>query len=457
MKRGTIRRGALGGIGAALLGFTLQAGSLAAEGQDTGTAQAILLLDASGSMWGRVDDTPKISIARDVIRGLLGDWSPKVQLGLIAYGHREKSNCSDIETLVPVGPVDGGRITTAIEGLNPKGKTPLTAAVRQAAEALRYTEERATVILVSDGKETCNADPCALAEELEAKGIDFTTHVVGFDLTEEEKAQLQCIADNTGGKFLSADNAAELNDAMTTTVQLVVEPEPEPAPKRVVKLKASTGTLTIKNMISGTYVHAYEPGKTYREPVARFSAHDSGPEQVPAGSYMIGTSSHEFTQVEITAGGDQVVDMSAFFGSLKIKNMITGTYVHAYEPGKTYREPVARFSYLDGGPEQVPAGSYMIGTSSHEFAQVEITADGEQVVDMREFFGSLKLENIASGTYVHAYEPGKTYRQPVARFSYMDGGPEQVPAGSYVLGTSKQELTRFEIAPGEDLVIELGQ
>lgn len=193
--------------------------------------RAILVLDASGSMWGQVEGTPKITIARDVIQGLLDDWNPTVELGVTAYGHRQKGDCSDIETLVPVGAVDGDQVMSAIGSLNPKGKTPLTDAVRQAAETLKYTEERATVLLVSDGKETCDADPCAAAAELEANGIDFTVHVVGFDLTDEEKEQLQCVADNTGGKFLSADNAPELHAAMETTVQLVAEPEPAPAPE----------------------------------------------------------------------------------------------------------------------------------------------------------------------------------------------------------------------------------
>lgn len=225
--------------GAMLASLSVHPAALADEAAE----RAILVLDASGSMWGQVDGTPKIAIARDVIRGLLDDWNTKVDLGVTAYGHREKGNCADIETLVPVGPVDGDRMMSAIDSLNPKGKTPLTDAVRQAAEALKYTEERATVLLVSDGKETCNADPCAAAAELEANGIDFTVHVVGFDLTEEEKTQLQCIADNTGGKFLSADNAPELHAAMATTVQLVAEPEPEPAPAGPTGLKLQA-TLT---------------------------------------------------------------------------------------------------------------------------------------------------------------------------------------------------------------------
>ncbi|RJQ79670.1 MAG: hypothetical protein C4519_10885 [Desulfobacteraceae bacterium] len=98
-----------------------------------------------------------------------------------------------------------------IAALNAKGKTPLSAAVQQAAKALRYTEEKATVILVSDGLETCDADPCALA----MSGVDFTVHVIGFDITKEEQARLRCLADKTGGLFLAAGNAQSLSDALT--------------------------------------------------------------------------------------------------------------------------------------------------------------------------------------------------------------------------------------------------
>ena len=85
-----------------------------------------------------------------------------------------------------------------------------------AANQLRYTEQKATVILVSDGEETCNADPCALGKELEAAGVDFTAHVIGFDIQKGSKAdrQLQCLAANTGGRYVHARNAAELDKAL---------------------------------------------------------------------------------------------------------------------------------------------------------------------------------------------------------------------------------------------------
>lgn len=111
------------------------------------------------------------------------------------------------------------------------GKTPLTEAVRQAAGVLRSTEEKATVILITDGIETCEADPCALGAELEASGVDFTAHVVGFGLTAEEGATVACLAANTGGTYIEAKDAGSLVEALKTTVVVEAAPEPEPVPE----------------------------------------------------------------------------------------------------------------------------------------------------------------------------------------------------------------------------------
>lgn len=186
--------------------------------------KAVLVLDASGSMNAKIDGRPKIEIARNVIRDLMKDWPAKISLGLMAYGHREKDNCKDIQTLVQVGPVQPVAILAALDDVTPKGKTPLTDAVRLAANEMQSEEGKATVILVSDGLETCDADPCAAAAELKKADIDFTVHVVGFGTTEEENKKLKCIADNTGGQLLAANNLPELKTAMLMTAELVRKP-----------------------------------------------------------------------------------------------------------------------------------------------------------------------------------------------------------------------------------------
>ena len=206
--------------------------------------KAMIVLDGSGSMWGRIDDEPKITIARRVLTEVLAGNAGDLALGLMAYGHRAKGKCDDIEILVPAASGASSAIAAAAEKINPKGKTPITRAVRQAAETLRYTEDKATVILITDGLETCAADPCALARELEKTGVDFTTHVVGFGLSAEEGRQVACLAEETGGLYIPAGDAAALNEALTDTVvetaQAAPEPEPAPEPEAPAELPSAT-------------------------------------------------------------------------------------------------------------------------------------------------------------------------------------------------------------------------
>ncbi|MEM8748883.1 MAG: VWA domain-containing protein [Pseudomonadota bacterium] len=192
----------------------------------------MIVFDASGSMWGQTEGRTKIEIARDTLSSVLEETDNAMTLGMIAYGHRRKGQCSDIETVVAPGPATEtvpAMISVAGQ-LRPKGKTPLTDAVRMAADELRYTENEVTVILVTDGIETCQADPCALASELENAGLNFTAHVIGFGLSEEDGRKVSCLAENTGGTYFSAGDTDALNAALAQSLSTEAETEPEPEP-----------------------------------------------------------------------------------------------------------------------------------------------------------------------------------------------------------------------------------
>ncbi|WP_291310733.1 VWA domain-containing protein, partial [Devosia sp. 66-14] len=194
--------------------------------------KAIIILDGSGSMWAQIEGKARIEIARETLSKVLAGVPDELELGFMSYGHREKGSCDDIELLVPPGAGTVAAISKAAAGITPKGKTPISAAVKLAAEELKYTEDKATVILITDGLETCEADPCALASTLESQGVDFTTHVVGFGLTDEEGKQVACLAENTGGKYIAAGDETALTEALKTTVAEVAAPAaPEPAPE----------------------------------------------------------------------------------------------------------------------------------------------------------------------------------------------------------------------------------
>ncbi|MEP0940126.1 MAG: VWA domain-containing protein [Rhizobiaceae bacterium] len=199
-------------------------GSFNAHSRDNGAAgRVMLVLDASGSMWAEIGGKDKIVIAREVVRGLMSTWNPDMELGLSAYGHRAKGDCNDIQTLLPIGKNNAKAVAEKVDTIKPKGKTPLSQAVRLAAEHLSYAEKPATVILVTDGIETCNADPCALGRQLAKTGVDFRAHVVGFGIAKKDQSDLQCLAESTGGLFFDAKNASDLSQALNLMVARVEE------------------------------------------------------------------------------------------------------------------------------------------------------------------------------------------------------------------------------------------
>jgi Mg-chelatase subunit ChlD len=175
---------------------------------------AVFVLDASGSMWARLEGRPKIEIAREVLTGALRDLPASVAVGLVAYGHRREADCEDIELLAPVGKQGVEALALAVRALRPRGRTPITRALQVATEHARTLSGPVTIVLVSDGEETCGGDPCAAARALRGQGITLTVHVVGFDVTEAEREQLSCIAEGGGGTYFGAASAGELAQAL---------------------------------------------------------------------------------------------------------------------------------------------------------------------------------------------------------------------------------------------------
>lgn len=183
-----------------------------------------IVLDASGSMWGQIDGRSKIEIAREAFDALMQTWPEHAQLGLTAYGHRRKGDCEDIEILFSLGDHQPQQLAKSVQRIKPKGKTPLYHAVLAAAQDLDFKQQKATVILLSDGLETCHDDPCGALKQLTKQALDLKVHVIGFDVSVAEAEQLHCMASATGGSYFSAQDAAQLADVLRNVVVAEVEP-----------------------------------------------------------------------------------------------------------------------------------------------------------------------------------------------------------------------------------------
>ena len=202
----------------------------ASASEGSADAKAALILDASFSMLEEDADGPRIDAAKKATHELIDSLPATAQMGLFAYGAQESNapdnrekGCKDIQRLVPIGEVDKDEFGSAIDGLTPKGYTPMGNALREAAEELGDEGER-SIILVSDGIDTC-APPevCDVAKELAGQGVDLTIHTVGFKADEEARAELECIAEAGGGQFLEAADASSLAESLKFLAQRGVE------------------------------------------------------------------------------------------------------------------------------------------------------------------------------------------------------------------------------------------
>ena len=197
---------------------------------------AMLVFDASGSMASMGYnglDVPRIFEARDALRATLPQVAPFRRLGLLIYGPGPNDACSNVDLRFEPIPDAAAPILAEVDRIQPEGDTPLTTAVDKAAEVFLKQERPGVVVLVTDGRETCGGAPCALAEDLVESGGDLTVHVIGFKIRGENfdpkhfgtggfekggEIKARCLADMTGGIYVSAEDTGELIDALQQTL-----------------------------------------------------------------------------------------------------------------------------------------------------------------------------------------------------------------------------------------------
>ena len=255
--------------GGALLSSTLLASTLVTALLPASPAAALspakagsleLVLDASGSMAGAdPSGGTKIEAAQKALSGVLQRLPSGTQVGVRAYGGQyedQARGCADTRLVVPVGPVQPSAAATALAGLRPTGYTPLAASLKAAAADLSSDGPR-TIVLVSDGEETCGGNPCEVAEDLADSGVGLRVDTVGYGVDESTRAQLSCIATATGGAYSEAPDG----DALTVQLASVAAPglrryEPMGTP-----VTGGLEPLGAPEVGPGQYLDALDPGE----------------------------------------------------------------------------------------------------------------------------------------------------------------------------------------------------
>lgn len=192
-------------------------------------APTMVVFDSSGSMiTNDAGGQTRIDAAKNAARTFITEAGDDAPLGLVTYGGNtgeapedEAAGCQDITVVTPPEAGNSEKMIAHMDGLQPRGFTPIGESLRKAAAELPKEGQR-SIILVSDGVATCTPPPvCDVAKELKEQGIDLVINTVGFNVEPEAQQELQCIADATGGTYADASDAdslaKELNRAAPRT------------------------------------------------------------------------------------------------------------------------------------------------------------------------------------------------------------------------------------------------
>jgi Ca-activated chloride channel homolog len=186
----------------------------------TERTRLLFLLDGSGSMlekWGGPNET-KMSIARNILSRIVDSLrqNNNIDLALRVYGHQfppGNNNCKDTKLEVPFGPKNHSLIIEKIGQLKPKGITPISYALLQAAADFpTQPGYRNILILITDGIESCGGDPCATSEALQKKGVFLQPYIIGLGMAAERS--LDC-----AGTFMNADTPGNFYEILNYAIK----------------------------------------------------------------------------------------------------------------------------------------------------------------------------------------------------------------------------------------------
>ncbi|MDG1260556.1 MAG: VWA domain-containing protein [Flavobacteriales bacterium] len=186
-----------------------------------GTTRILFVFDASNSMNGFWEGQRKIETSTKLLSQTLEELYgiDNLEIGLRVYGHQTQhvpgaQDCDDTELVVPIGKGTNLVINKELSRLQPKGTTPIARSLEKAAGDFEDCEDcRNVIILITDGIEACDEDPCAVSKALQEKNIIVKPFIIGIGIDELYKSTFECV-----GNYFDATNA----EVFETVLDIVI-------------------------------------------------------------------------------------------------------------------------------------------------------------------------------------------------------------------------------------------
>jgi Ca-activated chloride channel family protein len=178
----------------------------------------LFLFDASQSMYARWETNTKYEVARTLLGEMVDslDHLDNLELALRVYGHTKKyppQDCDDTRLEVPFGRNNSFRIKQRLSEIHPSGTTPIARSLEESGGDFPDTKARNIIILITDGIEECNGDPCAVSLQLQKQGIVLKPFVIGLGLNKDFLKQFECV-----GNYFDASDEAQFRTAFNIVI-----------------------------------------------------------------------------------------------------------------------------------------------------------------------------------------------------------------------------------------------
>ena len=194
------------------------------QAQLSNSAKRVLfVLDASGSMDAQWGETSKMDIAKETLLELVDSvqrQDPTLSIGLRVFGHqypRKENNCRDSELSIDFGTNNFVKFSAVLEQITPKGQTPIAYSLIESAKDFKDSETINAIILITDGLENCEGDPCEAARFLNEKRISINPFIIGLDIADSLVSAFDCI-----GSFVNAKDKVSLEVVLEHTVDMAL-------------------------------------------------------------------------------------------------------------------------------------------------------------------------------------------------------------------------------------------
>ncbi|MGM0712615.1 vWA domain-containing protein [Brevibacillus parabrevis] len=192
-----------------------------------------IILDASGSMAGRMDGKSKMDAAKEAIKAFAETLPKEANVALRVYGNEGSGkesdkalSCSSSELVYQLQKYDAGKLAASLNQFQPTGWTPIAHSLQEAEKDLsQLAGDKNTnlIFLVSDGIETCGGDPVAAAKQLADSNITPVLNVIGFDVDGEGQKQLKAVAEAARGRYVSIRDKKGLQDEFSKAKEIADE------------------------------------------------------------------------------------------------------------------------------------------------------------------------------------------------------------------------------------------